>query len=287
MKIVALCKTFAGEEWIEAMTLSIYRYVDKIVFVNSEVSWTGAKGNTCKLVINNMKTGIMRGRKSRNFIEEKIDKEDKIISLNYDTIDQNRQCQLGYKYIQKHVPCDYVMLIDTDEVWDDYDMQQAILFIKTHPEHLAYRTAIYTYIKSPYWRVDPIEPLRPVSFIRADLKDMGNSARACNLSNVVMQDKDGKHVFYHHFVYVRDTFNKVLEKIISSHVSENTRYMDMSLWIPRVWNLLPRVFVKNGFHPAIGYQENWQNIEVVKKEQLPRILRERLFSIMETLYIEQ
>lgn len=292
MKIVALCKTFAGEEWIEAMTLSIYPYVEKIVFINSDISWTGRVGNTCKPVIDRMKNGIsrkpnrmeMRRKTPKVYLNDKIDIDNKIISLNYNTIDQIKQCQLGYKYIQKHIPCDYVMLIDTDEVWDYYDMQESIKFIQENPEHSAYRTAIYTYIKSPLWRVSPIEPLRPVSFVSAKLDNLGNAARACGLDSILILDSKKDKVFYHHFVYVRDTFNKILEKIVSSHVSEACNYSDMSKWIPEVWNKLPKVHGSQGFHPALGFQSNWMHIEQIKKEQLPRILREKFFPIMENCY---
>lgn len=292
MRIVALCKTFAGEEWIRPMTMSIYPYVDKIVFVNSEISWTGRKGNTCKPIIYGMKDGILkklnrlevRRKKHINILESKIDIENKIISLNYDTVNQSRQCQLGYKYIQKHIPCDYVMLIDTDEVWDDYDMQEAIKFIKKNPEYPTYRTAIYTYIKSPYWRIAPIESLKPVSFVSAKLESLGDNARCCDLPSVLIEREQNIPVYYHHFVYVRKDFNTVLEKIVSSHVSERANYVDMSKWIPEVWNKLPEVGGRVGFHPAVGFQRNWLGIERIRREQLPRVLREQNFPIMEGFY---
>ena len=69
MKITELCKTFRGDECLEAMIRSIYDYVDHIVFVNSEISWkhnikgnTQNEGNTCKDII------------KRLMIEEKLNK---------------------------------------------------------------------------------------------------------------------------------------------------------------------------------------------------------------------
>lgn len=281
MKIVALTKTFAGEEWIKPMTLSIYPYVEKIVFVNSEISWTGRKGNTCKQAIDGFKNRKKRWNRRKGswiYSDDCIDIENKIVSLNYDTINQLEQCLYGYEYIQRNHPCDYVMLIDTDEVWDSQDLENAIQFLKENPGYQAYRSSVYTYIKSPYWRVSPIEPLKPVCFIKADLSDLGNNARCCGLPSIVMKNEKGD-IPYHHYVYVRDNFNIVLEKIISSHVSEEALYEDMSKWIPEVWNRLPDV--KGGFHPAIGYKRNWLEIETIGQDKLPKVLKERTFPIME------
>src|SRR4030067_152050 len=280
MKIVALCKTFGGEEWIQPMVASIYPYVEKIVFVNSEISWVGRKGNTCKREINGMATGRILTKRQGQYLQvkstmpldknkDKIDINDKIISLNFDTIDQLEQCTYG---------CDFVMLIDTDEVWDSKDLENAIQFLKENLNYQAYRSSVYTYIKSPYWRVSPIEPLKPVCFIKSNLNDLGNNARCCGLPSIVMKTDKGE-IPYHHYVYVRNHFNTVLEKIITSHVSEQALYEDMAEWIPNVWNKLPNI--NGGFHPAIGYKKNWFNLEVIGKDKLPKILREKSFPIME------
>lgn len=269
MKIVALCKTFGGEEWIEAMTRSIAPFVEKIVFVNSDVSWTGRRGNSCKREIQRMLSIT--------------DIRSKIISLNHNTIDQHDQVMFGYKFIRQNFPkTKYVMLIDTDEVWNNYDLSQAIRFLEKNPGKEAYRCNIYTYIKSPLWRVEPIEPLKPVVFVRSDLECLGISARACSLPYVIMQNENREPIFYHHYVYVRKDFNTILEKIISSHVSEQTQYTDMSVWIPEVWNNLPRKPSHlEGIHPAIGFQKNWNNLTEIAESEMPRILREINFPIVE------
>lgn len=262
MNIIALCKTFRGEEWLEPMARSIAPFVQKIVFVNSEISWSGRKGNTCKAEISRLLDS---------------DIKDKIISLNYDTIDQFDQCMYGYTFIKRDFPStDYVMLIDTDEVWDDIDMRRAIDFLSLYQGDVkAFRVRMYTYIKSPFWRVNPEEPLHPVCFVSTQLPDLGaNGARSCEFPHITIPK-----IHLHHYVYVRKDFNTVLEKIITSHVSENTRYEDMAVWIPEVWNKLPHV--KEGFHPAIGFKNNWQGLIQIERDQMPRVLRETNFPIIE------
>jgi hypothetical protein len=272
MNLVALCKTFRGDEWLLPMTLAIYPYISKIVFVNSEISWSGRHGNHCKKVINEMK--------------ETIDPDDKIISLDFDTINQFEQDWHGYKWIEENLNADYVMLVDTDEIWDDHDLKVAKNHIEMHPEFDTYKTNIYTYIKSPLYRVDPIEPLQPVSFIRMGLEDLGGHARCCDpkfKARLVLDEGDSNSkIFYHHYVYVRNEFNTVLEKIITSHVSEHRYYYPMDVWIPEVWNKLPNLegIWKTGFHPAEKFRRNWKGVKEISPDVMPRILRVENFPIL-------
>lgn len=267
MKVVALCKTFGGHEWVQAMAYSIYDHVDNIVFVNSDVSWTGARGNKC-----------------RGEIEKIEDKQNKIRVLEFDTHNQMAQVMYGYNYIQDKLPCDYVMLIDTDEVWDGNQLIQAKEFLAKNPEKIAYRTRMYTYLKTPFYRVSPVEPLLPVSFVNMKQGNLGGLPRACDLPYIRTTGRNERDIFFHHFVYVRENFNSVLEKIISSHVSEEKNYADMSVWIPEVWNRLPDIdnfYKTKGIHPGIGFAKNWRNLAQVVLADLPEILQTKRFSIME------
>jgi hypothetical protein len=275
MRIIALCKTFRGEEWLEPMILSIYPYVDKIVFVNSDLSWSGRRGNTCIDEIERVKN--------------EMDSEDKIVSIHFNTLNQFEQCMQGYLYIKNNFKCDYVIHVDTDEIWDDVDLERAIDFLEKNPGHKAYRSNIYTYIKSPLWRVAPIEPLTPVVFTNITLSDLGKADRSCDLPYVVMHDGEGR-ILYHHYVYVRENFNTVLEKIITSHVSENVQYQPMDKWIPEVWNKFPKLSGEwlEGFHPNAEkrngnylYKRNWMGVAKITKKDMPRVLREGNFPILE------
>jgi hypothetical protein len=260
MKIVALYKTFRGEEFLKASIRSIYRYVDKIVLVNSETAWTGRKGNTCK------KT-ILQEMASH-------DPGNKIVNIDYDTMDQVEQCAAGFHYIKDNLDCDYIMLIDSDEVWDRYNLEQAFQYLRQNnePEYV-YKTGLYTYIKSVHYRVDPVEPLEPVVFVSPKLDNLGTSQRCYGLPSKIMHTDKGHKIRYHHFVYVRYEFNTILEKIISSHVSEDCYYQDMSQWISQVWNKLPHIQKKweEGIHPAIGFQRHWKKLITVSGDALPEV----------------
>lgn len=260
MKICALYKCFSGEEWLKPSVLSILRHVDKIVLLTSDVSWIGGNGNP-----------------SLEAIDEIIKLHGgngKIIHINHDEPNQLKHCMYGYNYIKQHFPDhEWVQLIDSDELWDDENYIKAKDFLRKNPDFPAYRTQMYTYIKSPLFRIDPPEPLKPVCFIKNGLHDMGNEPRGCTIKPfTTMTD-----VYYHHMVFVRMHFNKVLEKLIQSHVSEKQPYESMDKWIVEVWNKLPHVppswtNQRGGFHPAIGFGRNWKNIKIINKSELPRCL---------------
>jgi hypothetical protein len=266
LKIVAMCKTFAGSEFLAPMLLSIYPFIDRIVFINSSTSWIGGKGNTCIKEIDALKN---------------IDRYNKVISLDYDTTDQLAQCRYGFEFIKKNLNADYILLCDTDEVWDHSDLERALNFIHARPNHKVYRCQMKTYIKNPLYRLTNIEMCKPVVFVNARLSvdDMARDFRCGDLPGIIIPG-----VFMHHFIHVRKDFNSVFEKIIASHASEGDTYQDMSRWITEVWNRLPDLtgeWKAKGFHPNSRYPGSWKGIEVVSPDEWPSVLQNNSFPILE------
>lgn len=255
VKIIGLMKVFSGEEWLRASVMSILPFVEKVMLLTSNVSWIGGKGNPSISIV-------------KQLVAEY---PDKIEHLEHDESNQLIHCMFGFEHIKRNYDCDFIQLIDSDELWDAENYQKALAYLAKYPDALAYRTQMFTYIKSPFYRIDPPEPLKPVCFINAKLKDMGNQPRGCSIKPfVIMPD-----IWCHHFVFVRSHFNKVLEKLIQSHVSESQSYERMDRWIPECWNKLPdwnKELFPNGIHPAIGYGHHWKSIKKVGIEDLPEIL---------------
>jgi len=255
MNIIALYKAWSGEEWLKASVASIINHVNKVVILTSDVSWIGGKNNPSLLAINDLKVRFT----------------DKVVHIRYNEPNQVKHCLFGYNYIRDNFPnCDYIQLIDSDEIWDDSNYNKAKDTLESNKESnfIAFRTNIYTYIKSPFYRIEPIEPLKPVCFIKTKYPDMGLEPRGCGLKPFMLMG----NVFYHHFVFVRYHFNRVLEKLVQSHVSENQAYEPMDMWIPHIWNKLPIVERTAGFHPAIGFGHNWMKVKIVNQENLPEVL---------------
>ena len=89
LKIVALCKTFRGEEFVEAMIESIYNEVEAIVFVNSNISWVGERGNTVKQAVESWRL--------------KNDVAGKIFQIDFDSINQIDQYEFGFNCIKRAI----------------------------------------------------------------------------------------------------------------------------------------------------------------------------------------
>lgn len=267
MKLIALLKCFSGEEFLEPCLKSIYKHVEKIIIVNSNISWTGNLGNRCKPVLDKL-------------IEKGFDYQNKIIQLDCNTKNQKVQCEFGWNYIKHNLKCDYVMLVDTDEIWDNANIIRAKEYLINKPGFNAYRSRIYTYLKSIYYRVHPVEMLEPVVFLNAHLEHMGEQARGCSITPIFYM----KDVFYHHFVFVRKNFDLVLEKLINSHSSEGQAVEPLDWWIGEKWNKIPE---GNNFQPAIGYQHIWGSIKVIDNNELDIIFHTNKYEIVERFRAKQ
>jgi 2-polyprenyl-3-methyl-5-hydroxy-6-metoxy-1,4-benzoquinol methylase len=252
MKVVALCKTWRGHEFLPAMIESIYNQIYKIVFVHSEVSWDGEYGNTV--------IGPVETWKAKN------DYADRIISINFDSQSQNEQYKVGFDYIKANLDSDFTMLIDTDEVWDSFLLEQAIYDLSnSNPTVNAFCTdKLFTYIKSPFYRVEPLEPLDATVFIRNKTVSEISGVRG----NGVYPRISIPNIRYHHFTDVRMDSEDVFKKIILSNKADGAEAIDIKEWKRDKWDKLP--FSKN-LHHSKGYESNWGGIQIVTKADLPHV----------------
>lgn len=160
MNIVALYKTWQGEEFVEASIESVYPHVSKMVFVHSKVSWQGEEGNTVMPIVN-------RWRLQR-------DVGNKMFDIVGNFTDQNDQYNAGIDYIRHLEPdYDYIWLVDTDEVWEDKHFMQAKRAL-SRPGYTTrfnvFTCSLFTYVKSIFYRIDPIEHCEPSVFITKNVK---------------------------------------------------------------------------------------------------------------------
>lgn len=260
MRIVALYKTFRGEEFVTASLQSIYNSVDKIVMVHSNISWTGQIGNT-------VLPEVIKWKKEADVF-------DKIVNLTIDTesISQEEQYKIGFRFITDNIKYDYIMLIDTDEVWEQKDLEKAFTFIKKHPEYNSFSVSMRTYIKSPFYRLTNIEPCKPVVFIKKGGEGIqgvrGNGIKP----RILIPD-----TFFHHFAYVRKDDKSVFEKIISSTFADGLELVDLKKWKVEKWRKMPK---STNFHTSKGYESYLEGLEVISFTELPQVLQERIYEIV-------
>jgi hypothetical protein len=253
-KIVALYKTFSGEEFVEASLESIYHFMHKIVMVHSDVSWSGEYGNTVLPLVNKWKN------------EHDID--NKLVNINVSMRSQDEQYKCGYDYIKSHFPeAKMVMLIDTDEVWDEDVLHEFILRAFKDTQYNTFSCRLHTYIKSIHYKVEPMEWCKPTIFIRTTEPKI-NGPRGINNSNKVLYND----IQAHHFTYVRKDEETVMKKIKTSFIGDGpgTQCVPMQDWLDNKWNKLP--FAKD-FHTTKTAETSWHSIKPVLTKDLPSAVR--------------
>ena len=248
MKIVSLTKTWRGSEWAIAALKSNYAHIDKAIFVHSEVSWTGEAGN-------DVRAETERWCKDH-------DKENKVININFDSESQADQYNHAIEYAEKNLEFDWFMVSDTDEVWDDDNWGRALRYLNgASPDTNGFTVRMFTFIKSPFFRIEPMDSCQPVTFIRKGVKYNGNRFSDTN-PRKAMED-----VFFHHFSGVRKRLDLVIQKHTVSSKVENTALHNMDEWVLTKWNYLPYA---TRIHPNSEFSGTWERVVVVPLESLPK-----------------
>jgi len=259
MNIFAVYKTFRGHEFARESLLSVYPFISGALFVNEDIGWMGRKGNTVRAVI-----------------KETPDPDKKVHHLDLEgQVSQNEQYDAAVDWLEnKKVKYDFILLVDSDEVWTDED------YARVHPEleHLLKnkgKLAInsihcrqYDYIKSPFFRVDPPGVYRQTNFIlKRAVKKGAINTRGMNIKPAIALED----VFWHHFPMVRNTLTEVLQKQLDSNGIENEPIVNLETWVHEVWNKLPKA---TNMLPHANNPGYWKGIKVVGLEDLPKVMRD-------------
>jgi hypothetical protein len=252
MKSVAFYKTYSGHEWIEASLESIYDTIDTIVVQHSDVSWKHERNNTVKPVVEKWK--------------RENDVDNKIIITEFSSTSQDAQYQHGIDFIKNNLQCDLLLLIDSDEVWDSNVLRMGMIKARQLPNN-AFRCSMKTYVKNPFYQVEPDELLKPMVFIK-NISTFKGVRGGATPDAVLLPD-----IFFHHFTYVREDEDGILSKIEHSRDGENSHSVDLEWWIKEKWNKLPNV---RNFHPHPQYQHSWQSIRQISIQHLPVSVRNKV-----------
>lgn len=247
-KVAALYKTFSGDEFVKASLESIYDRVDKIVMVNSDISWSGRKGNTVVPVVEQW--------------GNEHDQSKKIHHLQVDTQSQTEQYDEGFSWIKRHTDCDWVLLIDTDEVWDDAELSTLWSYLEMDEGMFdALCVRLFTYIKTPTMQINPPEPLMPVVLVRAS-RERIDGVRG----NGIRPKGTFSNVWMHHFSMVRKSREEIKCKVVESITADGMQHVDIDKWMSEKWDQLPNV---TDFHTTRNCEGNWKGVIEVTNDMLP------------------
>jgi hypothetical protein len=252
MNIWAVCKTFRGEEFAQASLESIYEHVSGILYVHQDIGWTGKEGNTVRPIVS--KVADPKKKIHHIVIKEKSS--------------QNDQYNEAIAWLQAmKEKIDYVQLIDTDEVFDEktWPMIKSELVKNEQRDKpfAALRCHMYSYIKSPFFRIYPEEPLCPIIMVRwAEIKKDVIDCRGSTIEPSATMDG----VYFHHFCSVRKSLSVVWEKHESSCGIENEPVVPKDEWVRTVWNKLPDA---ENLLPLQRYRSAWREVKPVPISDLP------------------
>ena len=252
VKIVALYKTFSGEEWMEASLESIYPFVDKILVVHSDIDWLGQCGNTVMPV-------VARWRRQ-------YDKQNKLVELRRDTSSQSEQYRYGLEWIDMNCPDHITFLVDTDEIWDARGFNNAVRHIQTKPNINAFKCRMHTYVKSPFFRVEPPESCCPLVFVR-DRRSFAGLRGNKTPNSIVMDD-----VYFHHFTLVRKQDTEIRQKVMRVCAAENLAPWNAVNWFKEKWDKLPHAI---DFHHSARNAKCWHSCKVVTPADLPPVVLDK------------
>ena len=258
MKIVSLCKTHSCNIFLEAAIEGIYRYVDYIVFVNSNINWLGQhKKNECVETINRWKAAN--------------DVDNKIMCIENNASTQFDQCNFGYKFIRDSLKADWIHIFDTDEIWDEYMFKRLIDYAK-YPQYNAICAHMYTYLKSIYYVVTPPEYCKPTVLLRPVYDDIPGTRGNILKPKLVPDD-----LFFHHYTYVRETEEEVFQKIRTTLVGDKEdvpqcQLVDFDKWKKNKWD---KILTAKNLHTTKYYEKSWAKIKKIGKNELPQTLRNK------------
>lgn len=223
MFIVSLFKIWQGNDFLVESIESNYWHVDAMVFVSSNMSWTGEEGNDTKEV-------VLKWKAENDFY-------DKIKVIEYDTRSQWEQYQIGINYIKAVFPqCDWMQIVDADEVWNECAWNNSIDHLYNARNYNSFRCNMRTFIKSPEFEIiEGAGCVKPFVFVKG-----GTNYEGCRFSSfgskIIMQD-----VCIDHYSLVKKSFEEMKRKFLACSMSEygKDNLVDMEKWKANVWDKIP------------------------------------------------
>jgi hypothetical protein len=247
--IIALYKTYRGGEWFEASLESIKENVAGIVVVTSEEPWSkhiDALPENCLAPL-------------KRFMARHPEVRVEIVTMKGRHSQRDQYAEGMRRVTDAFGPSYGVLIIDSDEVWEDHTLRILRTAMTLDPKALYFRSRVHNYIKFPWWRISPQEPHRPVVGLKNSQVPYIHG-RFCRAPDNTYRDLD---ISYHHFPLVRREESEIMHKLLNTSTEDGPCHQD---WIERVWNNLP---AGKNIHPAISYERCWKKVEEVEPKSLP------------------
>jgi len=202
-------------EWrfVPAVTGQLLKVVDRCVILRPSRSQSGAPVKLTPI--------------------PEIDPRVDFLEANWESESATRNAGMEY-----YSDADYVFLVDSDEILLDHDLEQ-LRDLCQSGDHRVIAVRLYTYWKTPQWRIDPPEDGSIKMVLRKDVRMTG-----------VREVREQPHltdIWCRHFSYVR-TDEEVREKVrLSGHSREIRHDWYENVW--RAWDRNPKLENLHPVHP--------------------------------------
>ena len=175
------------------------------------------------------------------------------------------QLESFWSILKKDYPeVTHMWIVDSDEIYTRQNAQKIVsLCSKWKYYNKALRVNMYTYIKTIYYRVFPIEQYKPLAII--PVRDFVSFSEARNIDGV---QKEVVDVYMHHFSLVMKN-----DKRIQLKFSRNCDgFSGVDNWYEKVY--VPFNENMKNFHTLKGHESQWASVEVVASDKLPEGVEE-------------
>lgn len=259
--LVALYKTYRGGEWFHLSLESIKNHCIGAVVVSSDRPWRGMnetkKSDSIEFPENCRSQLTKFKNQNPNFQVHEV--------FLTNRQNSNEQYTVGLSTLKAifGINCG-VLIIDTDEIWEPQDLDSLVNDMNSDKTSFYFCSKIWTYIRSPFWRVNPQENGKPVvGLMNADVP-IGNS-RFSGIGRHKI--KYVQNCSYHHMGYVRVDHEEIMAKVANSSGQDGvSARLD---WKEEVWEQLPKGM---NIHPIDAWSSCWPGVAELTLKELPSVL---------------
>jgi len=151
MKFAAMYCLYDDYEYLD-ISLESFKNIDKILFLISDVPWNGNKDQR-----NNIDT--------INHVKNLCNKNSNYELITGHWINEINQRNFGLSKLFKE-NYDYTFIIDNDEIYHDYHIENIKKFILSNTKYSAFHIEWNTYWKKDYYIIHPRENFNPVIVVK-------------------------------------------------------------------------------------------------------------------------
>ncbi|MCB9030519.1 MAG: hypothetical protein H6619_05660 [Deltaproteobacteria bacterium] len=238
MKFGACYCLYDDHEYLDLSLQCVEKYLDKVIFLISNIPWNGKKSDNSKTIEHVKKLCARNPKFELHF----GDWDNEVVQRNYGL-------ELFYKE-----GIDYYFLIDTDELYHQHEFERIIQFIKICPQFSAFHIEWNTYWSKDYFKIWPREGYRPVICVKTDSFQFnairhGTTAVKRTEQGIIETDGEYNGVIIppevgicYHLSYARDDQYMQRKLETNSHAPEFIQNWYENIWkrwTPQMQNLHP------------------------------------------------